>query len=126
MALVGGVIVILGFMIFMKLFGLVAKTTKVAIVAKSALKVVRDPNLDDLQKEKATRQYAKELFILFFVIAAGSLIALAIPMGVVWLMESANLLTVVEVVNATLTLEFIGIAAVLSVIFFLLSRWRIG
>ena len=116
----------MGFMIFVKLFGLVSKTAKVATVAKSALDVIRDSDLDDLQKEKASRQYAKELFVLFFVIATGSALALAIPMGVLWLMETANLLTVTEVINATLTLEFIGIAAVLSVILFLLSRRRIG
>ena len=118
--------VVLGFMIFMKLFGLVGRTTKVAKVAKSALEVIRDPALDDYQKETATRRYARELFSLFFVIATASLIALAIPLGIVWLMELANLLTVAKVIAGTFTLEFVGIAAVLSVIVFLLSRVRLG
>ncbi|MCH8868293.1 MAG: hypothetical protein J4N30_02360 [Chloroflexi bacterium] len=126
MVLVGEIVVVLGFMLFMKLFGLVGRTKRVAEVAKSALEVIRDSNLDDLQKEKATQRYAKELFSLFFVIAAVSLTALAIPLGIVWTMELANLLTVAEVIEGTLTLQFIGIAAVLSVIMFVLSKYRFG
>ena len=124
--MVGEIVVVLGFMLFMKLFGLVGRTKRVAEVAKSALEVIRDSNLDDLQKEKATQRYAKELFSLFFVIAAVSLTALAIPLGIVWTMELANLLTVAEVIEGTLTLQFIGIAAVLSVIMFVLSKYRFG
>lgn len=126
MVLVGEIVVVLGFMLFMKLFGLVGRTKRVAHVAKSALEVIRDANLDDLQKEKATQRYAKELFSLFFMIAAVSLTALAIPLGIVWTMELANLLTVAEVIEGTLTLQFIGIAAVLSVIMFVLSKYRFG
>ena len=126
MVLVGEIVVVLGFMLFMKLFGLVGRTKRVAEVAKSALEVIRDSNLDDLQKEKATQRYAKELFSLFFVIAAVSLTALAIPLGIVWTMQLANLLTVAEVIEGTLTLQFIGIAAVLSVIMFVLSKYRFG
>ena len=109
-------------MIFIKLFGLVRRTSRVTEVAKSVLEVIRNPSLEDHQKEMATQRYAKELFSLFFVIVAASLIALAIPLGIVWIMELANLLTVAEVIAGTLTLEFIGIAAVLSVILFLLSK----
>ncbi len=126
MVLIGELVVIFGFIIFIKLFGLVRRTSRVAEVAKSVLAVIRDPSLEDHQKEMATQQYAKELFYLFFVIVAASLTALAIPLGIVWIMELANLLTVAEVIAGTLTLEFIGIAVVLSVILFLLSKKRLG
>ena len=109
-------------MIFIKLFGLVRRTSRVAEVAKSVLAVIRDPSLEDRQKEIATQRYAKELFSLFFVIVGASLIELAIPLIIVWIMELADLLTVAEVIAGTLTLEFIGIAAVLSVILFLLRK----
>ena len=111
MVLVAYLVIVIGFMIFVKLFGLVVTTTTLVAVAKSALEVVRDPDLDDRQKETATRKYSKELFSLFFVIAAASVTALAIPLGIVWTMELASLLTV---------------AAVVSVILFALSRKRFG
>ena len=83
---------------------------------------IKNKILEDSQKEMATQRYAKELISLFFVIVAASLTALAIPLGAVWMMELANLLTVVEVISGTLTLEFIGMTAVLSVILFLLRK----
>ena len=126
MDLVGGIVVVLGFMIFMKLFGLVHRTKRAAEVAKSVVEVIRDPCMEDRQKEMATRQYAKELFALFLVIAAASLIALAIPLGIVWIMEFADLLTVAEVIAGAFTLKFVGIAAILSLVLFLVSKTRFG
>ena len=126
MLLVGEIVLILGFMILLKVFGLIGRTKKVTGVARSALEVVRDRDLDDRQKEAATQKYAKELFSLFIVIAGASLIALGIPLGIVWIMELANLLTVAEVISATLTLEFLGIAVVLSVGMFLWGKTRFG
>ena len=113
-------------MILMKIFGLVGRTKKVTVVAKSALDVIRDSNLDERQKEAATQKMAKELFSLFFLIAGASLLALAVPLGLVWIMELANLLTLAEVISATLTLQFIGIAAAISVAMFLWSKTRFG
>ena len=126
MLLVGEIVLILGFMILLKVFGLIGRTKKVTGVARSALEVVRDRDLDDRQKEAATQKYAKELFSLFIVIAGASLIALGIPLGLVWIMELANLLTVAEVISATLTLEFLGIAVVLSGVMFLWGKTRFG
>ena len=126
MLLVGEIVLILGFMILLKVFGLIGRTKKVTGVARSALEVVRDRDLDDRQKEAATQKYAKELFSLFIVIAGASLIALGIPLGIVWIMELANLLTVAEVISATLTLEFLGIAVVLSGVMFLWGKTRFG
>lgn len=114
--------VVLGFMTFVKLFGLVRRTSRAAEVGRSVLAVIRDPSLEDHQKELETQRYAKELFSLFLIIAGASLIALAIPLGLVWIMELANLLTVAEVIAGTLTLKFIVFAAALSVILFLLSK----
>lgn len=126
MVLVGHLVLIIGFMIFMKVFGLVAKSYRVTSVAKSALDVVRDPNMDDRQKESATRQYSKELFSLFFVIAGASVVALGIPLVVIWVMDLANLVSLSEVIEGTITLEFLGIAAVISAIFILLGKTRFG
>ena len=126
MVLVGEIVLIVGFMILMKIFGLVGRTKKVTVVAKSALDVIRDSNLDDRQKEAATQKMAKELFSLFFLIAGASRLALAVPLGLVWIMELADLLTVSEVIGATLTLQFIGIAAAISVAMFLWSKTRFG
>lgn len=118
--------VVLGFMFFIGLFGLVRRTSRAVEIAKSVLATIRDPSLDDQQKEIATQRYAKELFSLFFVIVIASMIALAIPLGIVWTMELANWLTLADVVAGTLTLEFIGIVAVLSIVLFFLRKKFLG
>lgn len=122
MVLVGGIVVVLGFILFVKLFGIVEKSSKVIRIAKSSLTVVRDADLDDLQKEIVMQKHAKELFYLFFLIATGSIVALAIPFVLIWLMEYAELLTVDEVIDATLSWEFIAATVVLSIGFFWLRR----
>lgn len=124
MVVFGGVILVLGFLVFIKLFKLVEKSTRVVSVAKSALATVRDNNLDDYQKEKTMQKNAKELLSLFFLITLGSALALAIPLGIVWVMELSNLLTMNEVIDLTLSWEFIGIAVVLSIGYFWLTRKR--
>ncbi len=122
MTLVGGIVVVLGFIIIVKLFKLVEKSTKVIGIAKSAVSIVRDADIDDYQKEIAMQKYAKELFFLFFLITTISLLAIAIPFSFIWLMERAELLTVNEVIDTTLSLEFITVTVVLSIIFFWLVR----
>lgn len=118
MALVGAFVVVLGFILFVKLFGLVEKSTRVVRIAKSAATIVRDADLDDYQKEMAMQKYAKELFFLFFLITSISVLAIAIPFSFIWLMEFAKLLTMDEVLDTTLSLEFITATAVLSIILF--------
>ena len=122
MVLVGGIVVVLGFIIFVQLFGLVEKNTKVIHIAKSAITIVRDASLDDYQKEVAMQKHAKELLSLFFLITMGSIMALAIPFGLIWLMEFAKLLTVNEVIETTLSLEFIAATVIISIGCFWLMR----
>jgi hypothetical protein len=118
MALVGAIIVVLGFIVLVKLFGLVEKSTDVIEIARSAASIVRNAEIDDLQKEIAMQKYAKELFYLFFVITIISVLAIAIPFGLIWLLEFAGVLTVAEVIDETLSLKFIAITIVLSIALF--------
>ena len=122
MVLVGGIVIIVGFFIFMKLFGLVEKSTKVINLAKSAVKIVRDAHLDDYQKEIAMQKHAKELLSLFFLITIGGIMALAIPFSLIWLMELAKLLTVTEVIETTLSFQFIAVAFIISIGYFWLMQ----
>ena len=126
MAVVGGIIIVLGFVVFTKVFGLVERSTKVINMAKSATTIVRDTNLDDYQKEIAMKKHTKELFSLFFLITTGSIAALAIPFGFIWLMEFVGLLRMHEVIDATLSLKFIAATVVLSSGFFWLTRKKSG
>lgn len=115
MALAGGVAVLIGFIILMKLFGLVEKSIKVVDIAKLSITIVQNKNLNDYQKESMMKKNAKELFSLFFLITIGGIAALAIPFSLIWLMELTKLLTVSEVIETTLSVEFIIITIIISI-----------
>ena len=78
MTIVGGIVIVVGFFIFLKLFGIVEKSTEVLKIAKLATSIVRDGSLDDYQKEIAMKKHSKRLFSLFLLITAGSALSLAI------------------------------------------------
>jgi len=118
MTIIGGLILVLGFLLFLKLFGLVERSKKVITIAKSSMETVRSKVLDDYQKEKAMQKNAKELFVLFFIIALGSLFAVVIPLGVVWVMQYFNIVEVQEVIDLTFSWEFILASIIISVIVF--------
>ncbi len=118
MTIIGGLILVLGFLLFLKLFGLVERSKKVITIAKSSMETVRSKVLDDYQKEKAMQKNAKELFVLFFIIALGSLFAVVIPLGVVWVMQYFNIVEVQEVIDLTFSWEFILASIIISGIVF--------
>ena len=122
MALAGGIGTVLGFLIFVKLFRLVEKSMMTINLAHKSMTIVRDTNLDAHQKEIVLQKNAKELFYLFFIITAGSTVALAIPFGLIWLLEIAGLVTVDEVIGTTLSLEFIVATVIISFGAFWLMR----
>ena len=122
MALIGAIILVLGFLFFLKIFDLVEKSVKVINMAKASVEIIRNHSMDDYQKEIAMQKYAVQLLSLFFQITACSIAAIVIPFGFVWLMDFANMLTVDEVVAVTLSLEFIVGTVVISVAYFYVVR----
>ena len=126
MTLVGGIIIVTGFIFFVKLFGLIEKSTKVITISKSAVTIVRDAGIDDYEKEVTLQRYARDLFYLFFLIATASFLALAIPFGIIWLMELADLLVLNEVIETTLSLKFIIVTVIVSAVIFWVGARRKG
>jgi hypothetical protein len=124
--LVGGLIIVLGFIGLAKVFNLVDSNRKVIGIARSAASVVGDKSLDDLQKEKTLQQNTKELFLLFFQNIGTSLVALGIPLGVVWLMDILSLLAFDGVIKILTSAWFILTTVGISILYLLLTREKKG
>ncbi len=122
MELLGGLIVAAGFVGLVKLFGLVERNTEVIRISKSAFSIVGDKELDDLQKEKRMQKHAKELLTLFIIIITTSILAIAIPLGLVWLMDYAGLLSFNKVIDLLTSIEFILASVVISIVVVVLTR----
>ncbi len=55
--------------------------------ARESLDVLRDPDLDDREKESALQEQSLRLFGLLGMLLGGSLLALGLPLLGVWLLE---------------------------------------
>ena len=123
MSFVGAVVLIIGFLLLIKYLKVIEKSSKVIDIAKQSILTIRDSESSDLQKEIAMQKYAKELLLLFLIIAVGSILALAIPSALVWLMELAGFLSFQSVITLTLSWEFIVGSIVISiVVIWMMSR----
>lgn len=67
--------------------------------ARESLDVLRDPSLDDLQKEEALQEQARRLFGLLGALLGGSLLALGLPLLAVWLLELAGVSSLAAVLG---------------------------
>lgn len=59
--------------------------------ARRSLAVLRDPSLDDREKESALQEQSLRLFGLLGILLGGSLLALGLPLLVVWLLGLAGI-----------------------------------
>ena len=116
MAFVGAVILVIGFIVLIKYLKVIENSSKVLNIAKQSIVIIRDSEISDLEKEIAMQKHAKELFLFFLIITAGSLLALGIPAVLVWLMDLAGLLSFQSVIGTTLSWEFIVGSIIISIV----------
>ena len=64
----GAIFLVIGFIIVLKVFKLVEKSTRVIDISRRAVADLRSSELDDDAKESAMQSHAKQLFGLFFLI----------------------------------------------------------
>ena len=87
MALAGAIFLVVGFVALIRIFGLVRKCGEVLDLARASLAVMRNPSLDDAHKERALQSHATRLFSLFVLLTAGVGLALALPAGMIWILD---------------------------------------
>ena len=126
MELLGGLLVVLGFLGLAKAFGLVERNLKVIEISKSAASAISDKNLDDLQKEKALQKHARELLILLVLIIAISALSIGLPLGFIWLLDSLNLVSFDGVIKTIASPWFILASVAITLLVIFLNRRRKG
>ncbi|HEX5050317.1 MAG TPA: hypothetical protein VFZ65_00965 [Planctomycetota bacterium] len=99
--------------------GIPARAGDAVARTQRAVADLRNRDLSELDKEKATRAHASALFGLFLLITLLSAVALLLPLGAVWLVAAAGLCDFQAVLDATLSwpillgATFAGIALLL-------------
>ena len=115
-SIAGALFLVVGFVVLMKVFGLVEKSRKVVSIAGKAASDLRNPEFDDEHKEKALQGYAKSLFQLFFLLLVGGILALGIPVLLIYLMDQTGWLSIDGVIEASLRWEFLAIVTAVAFI----------
>lgn len=67
--------------------------------ARKSMDVLRDPSLDDRDKESALQEQSLRLFRLLGILLGGSLLALGLPLLGVWLLELAGVSSLAAVLD---------------------------
>lgn len=99
MALLLAAFVVVGFALLVGALDLPTRAHEVGTRARDCLGVLRDPSLDDRDKEEALQRQAVRLFGLLGILLGGSLLALGLPLGAVWLLDLGELASLGAVLN---------------------------
>ena len=107
MALAGAILLVIGFVALVRAFGLVGKCGEVFAVARASLAILRNTALDDAAKERELQTHATRLFALFFALTAGAALALALPAGLIWVLDAMHVVPLRDVLEVALSWQFL-------------------
>jgi hypothetical protein len=114
--------VVVAFAVLIERFNLMERAREVGSRALGSLQVLRDPELDDVAKEKVLRRQAVRLFGLVGILGGGSLLALGLPLLAVWLLDLGGVASLESVLAVLSSIEFLIGATIIGVMTFLLFR----
>jgi uncharacterized oligopeptide transporter (OPT) family protein len=123
-SLAGAIFLVVGFVALVRMFGLIKKCGEVLDLVKSSLAVLRNPSLDDDAKEGALQSHAKQLFSLFLLLTLGAALALALPAGMIWILDVLQVLSLRAVIEVTLSWQFLLGSTLFGVVAWRLTRKR--
>lgn len=116
------VFVVVSFAAVVEVLGLPSRAREVGRRAGSCLDLLRDPSLDDDQKEQGLRRESLHLFRLLGQLTGGSLLALCLPLLTVWGLGRLGISSLGEVLAVLERLDFLVGATVLGLVVFLVAR----
>lgn len=117
--------VVVGFAATLELLNLPARARDVGRRSQTCLGVLQDDALTDREKEDALQAQTKALFKLLFILGGGSLLALGVPLGGVWLLDRFGIGAFPSVLSILQRLDFLAGTVVAGlVVYVLLSKLR--
>jgi len=114
----GGYFIVIVFFYLLKALKVIDNSYLVIASVKNAAGIMSNPEFDDYAKEKALQAESIQLFKYFFLILLGSLLALGLPLGLIWGFSQTSLMSYDSVIMTTLTWQFILAATFLGLVMF--------
>lgn len=115
-------LVVIAFAVLLERLPLASRARTVADRACKTLETLRDSQLDDETKERTLQRNAVGLFGLAAAIIGLSLLALLLPLVMVWLLDRAGLASMSEVLAVLQRADFLVAATIVGASTYLLSR----
>lgn len=115
-------VVVVVFALAIERLRLPRRAREVSRRAAECVALLGDPSLTDDAKEEALQGHAVRLLGLFGWLAAGSALALGVPLGVVWVLDRAGLASWPGVLATLQRLDFLAATLVLGVVGYVLVR----
>lgn len=122
-AWLGALLLVAGFVILCRAFGLIPGTRRVLTVARQSFAVIGDASLPDETKEKVLQAHALRLFRLFGLLFAGGLGAAALPLAGLWGADRYGVFSWDDVVATTLSWPFLSLSVLAGLV---VLGWRRG
>lgn len=125
MSVIGASLVVAGFAVLAHYIGLLRWTGEVMGHVKKSMSVLKDSQLDDYAKEKALKSSSIKLFRLLGLLIVGSATAVLAPVGLVWLLDAIDLMSLDEVMDMLMRWDFLMTATIVGLLtFFMLRKLR--
>lgn len=107
MTWVAALFVVAAFVGIAHLLRMVPRAQEVLARSRQAVADLRDPDLGEIERERAVQAHAGRLLLLFLILTASAAVALAVPFGAVALLDAAGVLSLDAVVDLTVSPAFL-------------------
>lgn len=125
MSLLLAVLVVVAFAVALEALGLPERAREVVRRSGECVHLLRDPSLDDAERERGLQRQAVRLFGLLGILAGGAALALGVPLAAVWLLERAGVASLPGVLEVLERVDFLLAACVVGGAAYFLAR-RMG
>lgn len=103
----GALLIVVGFTWLLVRLQLVERSKQINSVVRQSAATTADRSLSDSDKAQALRRYSLTLFGLFASLTFGLVLAVGLPILLVWLLAQARLWSFEEALDATLSWPFL-------------------
>ena len=104
---IAAALLVVGFVVLVRWFGLVERSQKVIAIARRSFGVIRSSSLSDEAKEALLQKDARRLFKLFFLLAVGGAAAAGLPAGLLWMCDQFGWISFASVMHVALSPMFL-------------------
>lgn len=107
MDILGALLVIVVFAFLLHVVRLVPKTREVISIGQQAISTLQNAALSDDEKERSMQRDSLRLLRLLFVLISRSLVALLLPLALIWLSDLAGLFSFEGVLSLFMRWDFV-------------------